>query len=271
MEFAAVAVACLMIPAQADISAVDRQQKQWNDFYAAQAAKYTIVMADDSVSQLVFKPEPMLFWSNSVRGGETNGSVFVWMRDGRAEAVGTVFSFLDRSDPTQRVIAHSFHSLSRFPLRGTLAERTSWSIEVPGIKPQGIRDAPAPAGTTHLRLAQMRELARQFTAFTHHENVERELRLLPQPIYRQTKKVGDVMDGGLFAFVTDSDPELLLLIEARGDLTEWHYAPARFSDLTIKLRHGDVEIWTYERGKSPPEPKTPYLSGRVSARPARIE
>jgi len=273
MEFAAVAAARLLIPAQANSSAGDRQQKKWNDFYATQAASYAINVADDLTQQLMLRPEPVLFWSNNIRGGETNGSVFVWTRDGRAEVVGTVFSYLDRSDPRQRFIAHSFHSLSRSPLQAMLAERKSWSIDVPGIEPQRLDEAATPASTAQLRLVQMREIARQFRAFTYLENVEHELRLLPQPIYRQPDKVGDVLDGALFAFVTDSDPELLVLIEARlhGDRIGWQYAPARFTDLTVKLRHNEAKVWAYERGSAPAQPKTPYLSGRVSAHPAHFE
>jgi len=206
----------------------DRQQQRWNDFYATQAAKYAIVVDGDRQQSLGLKTEPVLFWSNPVRGGETNGAVFVWTRGGRAEAVGTVFSFLNRSDPTQRVIAHSFHSLSERPLSATRDGRPSWSIGVPGISPQPVPAARKPAATAPPRLTQMRELARDFTAATVLDGVKQELRLLPQPIYRQSTSSDDVLDGALFTFVTGTDPELMLLIEAReaSDGLTWQYAPA---------------------------------------------
>jgi hypothetical protein len=273
MQFGTLIISCLAVLAQTEPADLDRQQKKWNELYAEQAAKYWIALADQSHQQIQVRPESVLLWSNNVRRGDTNGSVFVWTLDGRPQVVGTVFSFLDRGNPNQRVIAHSFHSLSRSPLDIVLGDRLSWSIDVPGPLPQVIADAPTPAASAPLRLAQMRDLARQFSATTDEKNVSRELRLLPQPIYRQSARAGDVIDGGLFAFVTDSDPELLLLIEAQsqGDQRTWQYVPARFTDLTIQLRYKDVEVWSYERGKSPAEASSPYLSGRVSARSSHIE
>jgi len=58
----------------------------------------------------------------------------------------------------------------------------------------------------------------------------------------------------VFAFVTSAgtDPEVILVIEARKPLTPgatapaWHYALARFSDLRLSVRHKDKEIFTAE-------------------------
>jgi hypothetical protein len=65
------------------------QQKKWNEFYKTTAATYTITLDGDRDKTLKFHPEPVLLWSNPVRYGETNGSVFVWTYNGRVEAVGT--------------------------------------------------------------------------------------------------------------------------------------------------------------------------------------
>lgn len=279
MQHLFAAFVCMAVAAQIETpgaeqpKSADRQQAKWNELYSAQASKYEIRVDGDRENRLELKPEPVLFWSNPIRGGETNGAVFIWTRAGRAETVGTVFSFLDRSDPNQRVIAHSFHSLSLQPLGATRDGRHAWTIAVPGILPQSVPDAPKPAATAPLRLTQMRELARDFTAATVHEGVEQELRLLPQPIYRNTKSSDDVLDGALFTFVTGTDPELMLLIEARetSDGPAWQYAAGRFSDLTIKLRHKQFDLWTHVRGSSAGASNSPYLSGRVEIRPRVIE
>jgi hypothetical protein len=76
------------------------------------------VGVSDRQEKLELKPEAVLHWSNPVRGGETNGSVFVWTYEGRAELVGTIFSHLARNDPQQKIVAHSFQSLSHQPLAG---------------------------------------------------------------------------------------------------------------------------------------------------------
>jgi hypothetical protein len=213
-----------------------------------------------------------LHWSNPVRGGETNGAVFVWTHDGRAEVVGTNFSHLVSGDPTQKVMAHSFQSLSQLPLAGQRAGRPGgWSLEGAGIQPRPIPGAAPPAASRPGRLAQMRELVRDFSATTTLQGVEQELRLLTQPLHRNEKSAGEVLDGALFTFVTGTDPELMLVIEARpadgADKPSWHYAAGRFTDLTLKLRFKDVELWTQERGASRDGRPDPYITGRHEQMP----
>src|SRR6476661_4506802 len=112
----------------------DSQQKKWNDYYAVQAASYRLFVSVDPQTQLELKPEAVLYWSNPVRIGETNGAVFVWTRVGRAEAIGTVFSFLDRRNPNVRVISHSFLSLSLEPLSAERDKKSSWEIPRRGVQ-----------------------------------------------------------------------------------------------------------------------------------------
>src|SRR6516162_3044209 len=189
------------------------QQKKWNEFYRTEAAGYAIFLNGDRQKVLKMQPEPVLLWSNPVRVGETNGSVFVWTYEGRAEAVGTVFSHVSLQDPEKRYVAHSFHSLSLVPLTAERDETRSWSIDVPGIQPEEIPRAPVPAKTAALRLTQMRDLAREFSATTTLDGVDQELRLVPQPLYRYEGSSPEVVDGALFTFVTGTDPELMLVIE----------------------------------------------------------
>jgi hypothetical protein len=68
-------------------------------------------------------------------------------------------------------------------------------------------------------------------------------------VYRYQSKRPDVLDGGLFAFVTGTDPEVILLIEARqsGAKHEWRYALARFSHLTLRAEHNGAGVWKNER------------------------
>src|SRR4029450_8793508 len=116
----------------ADAEAEKTQQKKWNEYYAKVAGDYEITRGADKQTKLSLKPEAVLFWSNSVRGGETNGAVFVWTYDGRAELVGTIFSHLARNDPTQKLVAHSFQSLSHESLAGQRpGQPGAWSLEGP--------------------------------------------------------------------------------------------------------------------------------------------
>jgi hypothetical protein len=273
------AIITTAILAQADATAAASstnphdQQRKWNEYYSDQATKYEIRKTDDADKLLELKPNPVLFWSNPVRIGETNGAVYIWTDEGRAAAVGTIFSFLDRRDRNLRIIAHSFHSLSTGPLVAERDGRKSWSIDSGGIQPQTIPGGPEPANGSPQRLLQMRELAREFAATTVQDGIDRELRLLPQPIYRNELANERSKDGALFTFVTGTDPELMLLIDVRESSIgpRWHYAAARFTDLTVRLSHKQTEVWSYERQSGTEDGKSPYVSGRVASRSSVID
>lgn len=259
-------------PAAAEAEAAKAQQKKWNEYYAKTAADYEITRGKAKQEKLELKPEAVLHWSNPVRGGETNGSVFVWTYDGRAAVVGTVFSHLVTGDPNLKIMAHSFQSLSQEPLAGQRPGAPgAWSLDGAGIEFKPIPGAPPPATSRAVRLSQMRELAREFSATTILEDVEQGLRLLTQPLHRQTKDTDEVLDSALFTFVTGTDPELMLVIEARpidgkGEPV-WHFAAGRFTDLTLKLRHKKVELWTHVRGQPRDGRPDPYISGRYETLP----
>lgn len=263
---------CVLVIAQAEKPAdnanAKEQQRKWNDYYAKVAADYEIKRGQGQAQKLELKAEPVLFWSNPIRPGETNGSVFVWTYEGQAELVGTIFSHLVRGSTDMKVVAHEFQSLTREPLSGGRPGAPgSWSLAAGGIEPKPIPGAPPPAETAAGRLSQMRNLAREFSATTNLEGVEQDLRLLPQPIHRNTKSVGEILDGALFTFVTGTDPELMLIIEARpaagSDKPIWHYAAGRFTDLTLKLRHNGRELWTFDRSATP----DPYICIRPETIP----
>ena len=69
-----------------------------------------------------------------------------------------------------------------------------------------------------------------------------ELRLIPKPIYRyelgKPKGATELVDGTVFAFAQGTDPESLLLIEARRSASglEWHYATAKRTVGQINIR-----------------------------------
>lgn len=87
--------------------------------------------------------------------------------------------------------------------------------------------------------------------------------------------MGEILDGALFTFVTGTDPELMLVIEARppgkGGGAVWHYAAGRFTDLTLKLSHKKVELWTHDRGRPIEGRPDPYVTGRYDLRPRIME
>jgi hypothetical protein len=78
------------------------------------------------------------------------------------------------------------------------------------------------------------------------KNVRFPLRLLTTPLHRYDTTGALVSRGGaLFAFCQQTDPELLLLLEARksGAGYRWEYAVAGFSNIDLYLRLDGSEVW----------------------------
>ena len=108
----------------------------------------------------------------------------------------------------------------------------------------------------------MRRIATQFKGSIQEDDTERqrELRLLTKPlfVYRSADESPD--DGAIFAFADSTDPELLLLIEARGDADQqaWHYAPVRQNHRKLELRRNDQLVWEAEQ-LAPPWGNNPKI------------
>jgi hypothetical protein len=239
----------------ADETESEKQQiKRWMEYYATEASEYAIFAGDADEQRLELHAKPIFQYTNPVRAGGQHGAMFVWVADGRPLVIGSLWSAIPDQTPNQRLVTHEFHSLSGLPVRSEHAERVgrrgkvpNWSVREAGVNFADVPLAPLPAKTPALRLAQMREIAGQFTAILADSATDQEhLRLLPQPIHRYTSLSHAVFDGGLFAFVQGTDPELILLIEARQttDGERWQFAAARFTNHPLQLRHKDQQVWT---------------------------
>jgi hypothetical protein len=204
---------------------------------------------------LVLKKEPVFEWTNPIRSTPQQGAVFLWLRDGRPSAVGSIFSFKDPSLPGRRV-SHELLALDREKLlvarpKDALNE---WKPQT-GLDRKELPDAGTAATTAGARLKQMRRLAQEFSGHETNEDEKREdLRLLPAPLYRYPEAKDGVVDGALFLLVSTegTDPEVWLLIEARkvGDTIRWEYACGRFSNRNLYVRHKDKEVWSSVRSET---------------------
>src|SRR5262249_51518819 len=119
-----------------------------------------------------------------------------------------------------------------------------------GVEFREIPDAPAPATGEAERLRQMRDLAKRFSAREFYDITSQAytLRLVPHPIDRYADAASGVVDGAIFAFANGTNPEVLLLIEARrrGDgAPSWSYAAAPLSRAQSTLRLGKQDVWSY--------------------------
>jgi hypothetical protein len=210
-------------------------------FAKREAAAYTIRLgAGDRL--LTLRPEPVLSWSNPIMG-TIYGDVFVWTAHGRPEAVASIYRFYS-PDPHR---ADEFHSLALGRLTAERDGAAVWTPSRHGLELKPIPGAPTPDDSAAVRLRQMRALAQEFTGRpTNRKGVDRDMRLLAQPIYRYENTKGDLIDGGLFAFVQGTDPEVFLLIEARRPMEgapEWCFGATRMHGINLRLNHRGHAIW----------------------------
>jgi hypothetical protein len=212
-------------------------------------------------------PQVAIRWINATRGRDAQDFLVLWVHDGRPVAAASVFPF-------GRSLCHELCSLSR---NAELVARdrsgTVWAPESAGLKFDDVPDAPAPAETPLLRLAQMKSLGARFratlTGWKDDESEREELRLLPRPLYRYDIKAAtethpDLRDGALFAFVQGTDPEVLLLVEevVLGDRPRWQYAFARATSGALEARLGEQLVWKVKRSTDTTSRTDPQITIR---------
>jgi hypothetical protein len=215
---------------------------------------------DDRTLELL--REPVLKWSNPDRG-EVHGNVFLWTRDSRPLVVASLFKWF--SPHTH--MSHEFHSFAEGPLRGKFHGQPVWKADEPGVRFEDLPGAPAVAANEAQRILQMKQLARDFSGVKKERgdgNVV-ELRLLPQPIHRYAAPKEGILTGGLFTLVHGTDPEIFVLIEARGQdaaSARWQYAVTRMTSSELRLRLRNKEVWAAEiiSHRQASDPARPYTT-----------
>ncbi len=247
--------------------------KMLQPFYRGVASRYEFSLDTAGNQKAALHKKPIMSWTGQ-EAGLVSGDVFVWIHKGRPEVVGCIGSLPGKGT---RGVFHEFHSLTTdAPLPTVkLATGRAWKPKEVGIKPAEVPNADKPADSPARRMVQMRKLARDFAPRMRFVLQSRQdtgfdrLRLLPQPLYRHdVKKLQDehpsVIDGAIFAFVwtRGTDPELLLLLEARktDEGTKWFYAPVRFTFRELWLEHKGNEVWHHQGGNGRGTYAEPYIT-----------
>jgi hypothetical protein len=141
-------------------------------------------------------------------------------------------------------MSHEFHALSERPVRVCYGEAEVWSPKDAGLA-FAIPDAPCrPSRTSGFADS---ELPRISWRRRHSDGGRQEMRLLPQPIYRYaaaTRSAGCA----IFVLVEGTDPEVFLLVEARGKAgrARWMFAAARMNSTGFEVRYLDKPAWSAE-------------------------
>jgi hypothetical protein len=210
------------------------------------------------------REEPLLRWTDPTREF-SDGGMWVWRAAGRPVAVVGIELY--------QYWSLEFVSLSPSLVRGEYQPAgVQWKPAKAGAEFHDIADAPEPGKTEPVRLRQMRELAHRFTAIERWDTKGKfNLRLLPHPIDRFATPASGTVDGALFLLAHGTNPEVLLLIEARrrGEgPARWQFAAMHLSHAEIALKIDAKDALTLpDKDSGPPIVRTdPYYDVLVPRR-----
>jgi hypothetical protein len=222
------------------------------------AAQFTISPAADRKHPFKWHETPVMRWTDP-EVGLKDGAVFLWIDRGRPQAILKLYT------RDNKLFAHEWQSLSENPIVAEGSGKAIWNPSDSGIKFHELPDAPKPAESPLERLRQMKAVAGKFTVTctpSPQESKPFDLRLLIQHLIRfEANEESKCLDGALFAFANGTDPQGLLLIEARkSDQGErYYYAIAKMSTGAVAAKYGEKEIFTSEKYDFRGDPKQTFL------------
>ncbi len=234
--------ACITIIARSDDS-----QDRSNEAMALTrdiARSIHVMGGENQTTELPLVDSPLQRFSNPVVG-EFYAHLFIWTHEGRPAAAASIQKWY----APKQALHVELQSLATQSIAVEHKSDTIWHPEEAGVEFTPIPNAAAPAKVAPARRLEMRRLAREFQVRVKAANrggdVDEELRLLGQPIYRYKPKGTSILDGAIFSFVRGTDPELLLLIEAHatGDGYSWKYALAPMNSFEFQVLHQEVNVW----------------------------
>ncbi len=208
------------------------------------AGEYRFYLSESESDPLKFQPKSLLRWSNPIIG-EIHGNVFLWTHNGRPQVIGSLLQWYS----PHKHGTHEFHSLSSSPVRGYRNGSEKWITSQPGLQFFKLRNQLIVPDERTMRLRKMRAIARGFRiTSTDRHNSSYDLRLLTQPVFRYGAQ-DELIDGAIFIFVQGTDPEVILLVEARreDDSAAWHVALAQMANLNFVAEFGAEEVWRVKR------------------------
>ena len=193
--------------------------------------------------KMELKKEPLLNWQNPERPA-TLGSLFVWFDGTRPAVFASVFTFQNN-----QLLFRKHELISLFPdeLDAKLEGDTVWNPKPADLKGLNITIAIAPHATEAGRLTQMRSITREMLGkhYPREGGAAQELRLMSQPLCRYRSEKDRILDGAIFALAVGTDPEILLMVEARqtDGGTQWKVVPFRSHFDALELQYKGEIVW----------------------------
>jgi hypothetical protein len=196
---------------------------------------------------------PLLTFGDATRGNEA-GTLWAWGTTGRPLAMMEQF----RPVENQTTWIHAWTVTSPSLLTFDKIAGQQWKTASSHFELKDVPDAPTVSLQPAMRLRQMKEISRRFQAheFWDPDNSRFELRLLVQPVHRYADESQSVIDGAVFVLAHDTNPEILVQLEAHGDSSDarWKVSFSRLGSAELHVLLDGTEFWTV--------PRTPNVVGQ---------
>ena len=233
--------------AWAQPDAAPHLQERSPDLRAAADHMRRLTLSDREGGDIDLIERPLLAYADPARIN-SKGSVWAWGRRGRPVA----FLELFQGDEKDKTWVQAVTLTSPRQVRLAIPGGGVWQPAEADFVSRPIPNAPTPDERTSIRLRQLKELARRFSAheFWDPDNSRFELRLLVQPVLRYSDVGADLHDGAAFLIAHDTNPEAVLLIEALGPSMKearWHFSLARSSNAEAHVELDGKEVWKCDR------------------------
>lgn len=225
-------------------SAADKETytpEKLQKFFRTEAGSYEIEVVGTK-AKLQLREEPLLNWHNPERLLE-QGSFFVWMDGLRPAVVGSIFTYQYNGQVYRR---HEIASLISESLLARLEGQEVWKPKPAELIGTIVAEDLEPAETLPRRLTQMRTIARDVSGLhIPPDKGSKALELKPQPLVRYQDADRGIIDGALFALSVGTDPEILVMIEARntGNSRKWHLVAFRSHFEGLEMSYKGQPVW----------------------------
>jgi hypothetical protein len=208
--------------------------------------------------------DPVLRYTDSTRQ-LSDSTMWIFGAAGRPTAIVAIEHY--PKNPNMKRWLCEVASLSNERIRVEYGREIDWTANKPGLDLARLQGAPAPAGQPAARLTQIKQLQGRFTA---HEKASIEgrieLRPLAKPLHRYQDADAGIVDGAIVSFANGTNPEVLLVLEARTTskgAAEWRFGLVQLTGEAVFAELDGMEVWT--RGEAdPPARRDAYVNAWIA-------
>jgi hypothetical protein len=215
--------------------------------------KFAIIRDKGNEVQAELKREPILRYTDPQREFP-DAALWVWTVDGRPAG----FSKVERLG-TGRTLSWQYcvSAVNDEKLAVRWPDGIAWRSRKAAFQFRTLDDNQDVQKSAPLRLVQLRNLARRFSASTvDRESNREEMRMLAQPIFRYScpDSAEKLLDGAVFAMASNgTNPDALLLIQARQSEkgAVWEYGCLAMTGDRVSFQLDDKSVFEHEGALSP--------------------